>query len=308
MENSKIQWTDHTFNPWVGCSKVSAGCLNCYAETLMAKRYGRVDWGPRGTRSRTSDAMWREPVRWNREAQRDQTRKLVFCCSLADVFEDWNGPITTSKRSVLWRDRAGEYADAEASGFEPYEMATLDHLRCDLFELIDETPNLDWLLLTKRPENIRAMWPQRSPLDYRENVWLGTSPCDQKTADESIPHLLDCRALAPILFLSAEPLIGPVDLRSYLPSLWQCNQRNAIDWVIVGGESGHGARPCDKSWVRDIVRQSQERHVPCFVKQLGANHPDAAGGQCLDDSHKGDDITRWPLELQVREFPEPQHA
>jgi protein gp37 len=123
-ENSKIEWTDHTFNPWIGCTKVSDGCKHCYAEALMDKRYGRVKWGPQGTRQRTSADNWRKPLQWNKQAVKEDKHYRVFCSSLADVFED-NPQLTE------WR--------------------------ADLFNLIAETPNLDWLLLTKRPENINRM-------------------------------------------------------------------------------------------------------------------------------------------------------
>ena len=123
-ENSKIEWTDHTFNPWMGCMKVGPGCDGCYAENLMDHRYGRVRWGAGEPRVRTSTANWRKPVQWNRDASgRDGDRPFVFCASLADVFDNEVDP--------LWR--------------------------ADLFALIDATPNLVWLLLTKRIGNVMKM-------------------------------------------------------------------------------------------------------------------------------------------------------
>jgi protein gp37 len=126
-ENSNIEWTHHTFNPWIGCTKVSDGCKNCYAENLMDKRYGRVKWGPQGTRVRTSEANWKKPLKWNREAEAKGERHRVFCASLADVFED-----------------------------KP-DQPEMEQWRLELLELIIKTPYLDWLLLTKRPENVRGM-------------------------------------------------------------------------------------------------------------------------------------------------------
>jgi protein gp37 len=282
MENSKIQWTDHTFNPWIGCAKVHAGCTHCYAEELMATRYGRVEWGKDGTRARTK--TWGDPIRWDRAAAAAGVRAKVFCASLADVFE---------------------------------LRAELAPWRADLFRLIDRTPNLDWLLLTKRPENVASMWHSLTYVDEsgnewgeskptavrfkRENVWLGTSPCNQETADKAIPSLLESRDLAKVLFLSAEPLIGPVDLSAYLPS-FRDPQRSFVDWVIVGGESGHGARPCAKEWVRSLVNQCEAAGVACFVKQLGLQ-PTIGGIGCDLGSKKGDDPAKWPADLRVREFP-----
>ena len=152
--NSKIEWTHHTFNPWTGCQKVSAGCTNCYAES-WAKRSGVVKWGANGTRRKTSKSNWQQPIKWNREAQEAGERRRVFCASLADVFEDRDD-------LVLWRH--------------------------DLFDLIEETPHLDWLLLTKRPEDawlyLTGMYAGDAPLP---NVWLGTSVEDQQRAEERIP-------------------------------------------------------------------------------------------------------------------------
>lgn len=282
MENSKIQWTNHTFNPWIGCSKVHAGCTHCYAEELMANRYGRVEWGKDGTRSKTK--TWRDPIRWNQLAKQTGERHRVFCASLADVFED---------------------------------RAELRPWRADLFKLIDRTPHLDWLMLTKRPENVASMWHTQVYVDFdgeewgkcvptlkrfkRNNVWLGTSPCNQETAEKSIPHLMKCRDLANCLFLSAEPLIGPIDISAWLPTL-AAPMRPAVDWVIVGGESGHGARPCHKEWIRSILYQCHSAGVPCFVKQLGMQ-PMLGNLACDFASKKGDDPMEWPDDLRVREFP-----
>src|ERR1017187_9307783 len=173
MENSKIGWTDHTFNGWIGCEKVSSGCANCYAKTLMADRYGRVVWGRCGTRVRTSDANWRMPVRWNKNAEALGIRHRVFAASLADVFEDRD-------QLIPWRD--------------------------ELHELIRMTRNLDWLLLTKRPE-VAADYYKSHALPA--NVWIGTSVENQATADLRIPILSSIPAR--VCFLSCEPLLEEID-------------------------------------------------------------------------------------------------
>ena len=271
---TKIEWCHHTFSPWRGCARVSPGCANCYAET-MAKRTGRHGtWGPAGERVVSSDAYWRQPLRWDRAAAKAGERPRVFCASMADVFED--------------RDDLAPH-------------------RARLFRLIEQTPNLDWLLLTKRPENIRPMlsFQQAGPID---NLWLGTSVEDQRRADERIPPLL--AAPAAVRFLSVEPLIEPVRLAL-----------DGIHWVIVGGESGPGARPCHVEWIRSIVRQCREAGVPCFTKQLGAVpilgavEPGWPLGRVFeaDDSgemvrvrlrdRKGGDPQEWPSDLRVRETP-----
>ena len=282
-ENTKIQWTTHTMNPWLGCSKVAEGCENCYAETLMADRYHRVVWGPRGTRQRTK--TWRDQVKWNREAEKANEVRKVFCASLADVFEDFlgvevkDGTISGQRDQVCHQDALAPW-------------------RNELFGLIDRTPFLTWLLLTKRPENVRRMWRGQN----RDNVWIGTSIANQKNADEYVPRLLSCRGLGPVLFLSIEPQIGRIDLSRYLfPS-------PVIDWVICGGESkqGHGEpRTFDMEWARLIVNQCREANVPCFVKQMGSNPEDSSRRipLMLADGHGGD-MAEWPEELRVRQCPE----
>ena len=235
-EFSKIEWCTHTFNPWIGCAKVSDGCKFCYAETLMDTRYGRVEWGVNGTRVRTSDANWRKPLAWNRAAEKAGRRVRVFCASLADVFED-------RPELVAWRQ--------------------------DLYDLIEATPHLDWLLLTKRPENVMGLdsVPVFAALD---NVWIGTSVEDQAAADERIPHLLWIPAR--VRFLSMEPLLGPVDIGRFLGESY-----SAI-WVIVGGESGPKARPMHPAWVRSIRDQCVEAGVPFLFKQWGEYVPTATLG------------------------------
>lgn len=278
MENSNIEWTDHTFNPWIGCTKVSPGCANCYAETLDDKRFSKTlggatkaapvsHWGPGAPRHRTSAAMWRQPLRWDREAAQayldayadrvnngyacDYRRPRVFCASLADWLDD--------EVPVEWL--------------------------ADLLDLIRRTPNLDWLLLTKRPENWHSR--MRSVLDRHENraptivcawlnglppanVWIGTTVEDQKRADERIPVLLSIPAR--VRFLSCEPLLGPVDLNyagAMNPLHGGTPGGERIHWVICGGESGAKARPMHPAWARSLRDQCKAAGVAFFFKQWG---------------------------------------
>lgn len=227
-KNSKIEWTDHTFNPWVGCTKVSPGCDHCYAEGWAKRTGGSALW--QGERRRTSEANWRQPVKWNKQSEAEGRRYRVFCASLADVFDNQAEP--------EWRD--------------------------DLFALIRETPHLDWLLLTKRPQNIAKMLPADWRAGY-PNVWLGTTVENQTEADRRIPHLLNVPAR--VRFLSCEPLLGPVDLTAHF-----LNPQGFTDtprWVIAGGESGPGARPMHSDWARSLRDQCAAAGVPFFFKQWG---------------------------------------
>lgn len=359
-EHTKISWATHTWSPWIGCSKVASGCTNCYAEADFAIRRKKVVWGPKGSRVKTSDAYWKKPLRWN--AMVDDDREMFRdCCyegrndpiliephhpkvfpSLCDPFEDWSGEIV---------DSSGERLDKFDEQWRP---ATMNDLRCDMFKLIDATPNLDWLLLSKRPENILHMWPivEGSPyiaeagamndyqLNRRENVWLIYSASDQESLEAGMRYLLKCRTLSPVLGLSLEPLLGPVNLKLATECDRNCNEytyaecpgtsgpcimQRLVDWVIVGGESGHNARPCALEWIDDIRRQCEAAKVPCFIKQMGSNpvtenaniwHFDrpgrrigaawghgAAGCRINFDDSKGSDPSEWTEELRVQEFP-----
>lgn len=269
-ENSKIEWTHHTFNPWWGCQKVSEGCANCYALTL-SHRWGHDVWGPAKTTSRRmmSEGYWKQPLKWDKEAAASGERKRVFCASMADVFEDHPQVVEARRR---------------------------------LFNLIFQTPHLDWLLLTKRPENIRPMLQQIEDgrghnvwdhlwMEYFQNVWLGTSAENQEQADKRIPELL--RIPARVHFLSCEPLLGPLDLSQWLPDLLQPIHQIPdgdapigvydsfsrqyfpdpaevdIEWVICGGESGPGARPMHPDWARSLRDQCQAAGVAYHFKQWG---------------------------------------
>ena len=289
-EVTKISWTDATFNPWQGCVKVSPACRHCYAER-DTKRFGKVRWGQSGTRVLTSEAYWKKPLKWNRDAQSAGVRKRVFCASLADVFEDWEGRVRQTKGKTLVHTSCG-WQEEVTEQHEGCSRVTINDCRKRLFHLIDATPNLDWLLLTKRPENILRMWVPYFPGGYiaeagsmnqegpRKNVWLGTSVENQVYADKRIPELLKCRHLAPVLFLSCEPLLGPVDLmeihertetgdRFYSAMGTGSPEGAKIDWVIAGGESGPDARPTDADWLRSLRDQCVENDVPFHFKQWG---------------------------------------
>lgn len=294
-KNTKIEWADHTFNPWIGCTKVSPGCDNCYAKAEWDDRRHRAVWGPGQPRSRTK--TWGDPVTWNKEPfyeclscgwrgrEKDSkacgdgydyphrhcpncntteslspARARVFCSSLADVFDNEVPP--------EWRH--------------------------DLFNLITATPELDWLLLTKRPQNIVRMVQDHGCVAGNgtrylpRNVWLGTTTEDQKRADINVPALLEARKQtgAKKTFLSMEPLLGPVDLSRIdvngdfeiypLKGTTECEDYEgpisdtpALDWVIVGGESGHHARPMHPDWARSLRNQCQAAGVPFLFKQWG---------------------------------------
>lgn len=337
-ENTKIEWATHTMNPWRGCSKVHTGCAHCYAEAT-SKRNETIlgTWGPNGTRVVAADRAWLEVFKWNNAAAKAGRRDRVFCASLADVFEDWSGPMVDHLDGDHYTsdvDPSKMVNHEEMRGLDSlgYHYTTMNDVRRRLFALIDSTPSLDWLLLTKRPENVRKFWPavgvksqeqaddrnERGEL-YRRNVWLGTSISDQETADKATPELLKRRDLAPVLFLSAEPLVGPVDLSKWFgvqnEGQWlnvvECGHsrnRYGVNLVIVGGESGPGARPCVTTWVRAIVEQCKIAGVACFVKQLGGDprpsiHPnDSHVLRILDP--KGGNPDEWPLDLRVRQMPE----
>jgi protein gp37 len=267
-DNSKIEWTTHTFNPWWGCARVSPGCRFCYADST-AQRYGHQVWRRKGPRRMLSDANWKKPLRWNREAETAGVRARVFCASMADVFEDH--PDVVEPRARLW-------------------------------PLIEQTPWLDWQLLTKRPENVVEMAPWAN--GWPANVWLGTSVENQEWANRRLPVLREIPAK--IRFLSCEPLIGPVDLTAIRVGDARMWGIDWVDWVIVGGESGAKARHMDVGWALSLVEQCRDRDVPVHVKQLGsvwARGMFWAGERVSTTDPKGGDWTRWPSALRVREYP-----
>jgi protein gp37 len=247
MGRTTIEWTSscrpdgtvvpgYSFNPWLGCTKISPGCAHCYAENLMDTRWKRVTWGRGNPRQRTSETNWKQPLVWDREAKEAGERRRVFCASLADVF------------------------DPEAP----------DQWRSDLFSLIEQTENLDWLLLTKRPELVIeqfGIWQNINP-EAARSIWFGISAEDQERIDERADYLTDIRLAENITFVSAEPLLGDINLASYL---------DYVDWVICGEESGPGARPMKKYWVQTLLRQCRCHGIPFFFKQWGGVNKKAAG-------------------------------
>lgn len=314
MKNTSIEWCDHTFNAWEGCTKVSPGCANCYAEARNNRYHAGKNWGPGAPRMIRSDAYWKEPLKWNKEAAdldvqykrgnfNPHVRPRVFCSSLAD-----------------WLDEEG-----------PIEQ------RVRLLKLIHDTPNLDWLLLSKRPQNWRdhvaaammsfeedrrhptvdeennilakcgkvstkrfleiiapfkradvslwlGQWLEGTP---PSNVWIGTTVEDQQRADERIPELL--KIPAKVRFLSCEPLLGPVDLKPFMwsQSVGTCRHETrrslglqAIDWLIAGGESGPKARPMHPLWAVSLRDQCQAAGVAFHFKQWGGTRN--KGGRYLE--------------------------
>lgn len=253
MKDSKIEWTHHTFNPWWGCKKVSPGCKNCYAEKLDG-RYNSMNkhWGPESDRKPMSDAYWNQPLKWNKQAEKEGVKHRVFTASMADVFE--------------MHDQVKKY-------------------RKKLFKLIEKTPNLIWLLLTKRPENVLKFVPRKFKKNgWPENIWIGTSVENQEYADKRIPLLL--KIPSKVRFLSMEPLIGPVNLHvinanTFLGIYTDCLRGveidngkqillpHKIDWVIAGGESGHGSRPMLPLWVSSLQKECSITETPFFFKQWG---------------------------------------
>ncbi len=321
-ERSNIEWTDATFNPWIGCTKVSPACDHCYAERDFDLRRHVVQWGAGQARKRTSYANWKLPRQWNakpffqcedcghrsegekwREVgpnmgltdsgyacprcnsrSMNEARRRVFCASLADVFDN--------EVPVEWRR--------------------------DLFDLIAATPNLDWLLLTKRIGNVRSLYGGAyldSARPLPANVWLGATICNQDEADRDIPKLLEVPAA--VRFLSIEPMLGPISLTSHgfiapdedgpdrigymvgpddgKSGLWptreQALSKSGLHWIIVGGESGPHARPMHPEWARDLRDQCAAAGVPFLFKQWGefANATQAACSEndCYERSTTG---------------------
>lgn len=251
-ETSNIEWTDSTFNPWEGCQKVGPGCDHCYAENRNARwnKGTAINWGPGAPRRRTSVSNWQKPEKWEREHEAFFTehgrRRRVFCASLADVFDN--------EVAREWRD--------------------------DLATLILNTPNLDWLLLTKRIGNVGRMLGEMFLDGAPDHVWIGATVVNQEEADRDIAKLL--KVPARVRFLSVEPMLGAIDLSEWLPiecvnlsgNPWRRRTKfgepdGGIDWVIVGGESGSKARPMQAEWAQSLRDQCEAAGVPFLFKQHG---------------------------------------
>jgi protein gp37 len=337
--NSAIEWTDQTWNPVVGCSKVSPGCAHCYAETMAARLKGMaladIAAGRDPGRKRHYIDAIDDKGRWSGKLipvpealdDPDSWRKprQVFVNSMSDLFhesilETFIAAVFTSMRrnckhtyQVLTK-RARRMAEV-VGRWRACEHGWITHNGRNPHGYSDKGSGEPGTLVGD-PDN----WPLR-------NVWLGVSCEDQKRADERIPWLL--KTPAAVRFLSCEPLLGPIDLSRWMSGLDVSRDEDGrdlgsasggsdIDWVIVGGESGHDARPCDTSWVRSIVRQCRDASVPCFVKQMGSNPKSTLGGQHTATGtkqfsfnitdKKGGDIAEWPEDLRVREFPRTEVA
>lgn len=328
MSKTSIEWCTDTWNPVRGCSRVSEGCRNCYAERMAARNLPEMRSPTTGNpfAVRGSDGPhWTgvvelipekldEPLHWRKP-------RRVFVNSMSDLFHE------------ALRDEA------------------IDRM----FGVMAQAPQHTFQILTKRPERMpgwfKGIDPDQARMSSRllriaagvpwplPNVWLGVSVEDQATADERIPLLLQTPAAK--RFISLEPQLAPVDLAAWLPICADCNRHRgkptapithhhppALDWVIVGGESGPGARPFDVEWARSTVRQCREAGVACFVKQLGARLITYVGGEDMElvagwkhrrwhdpeftdqrrqeiglRSSKGGDMAEWPADLRVREFP-----
>lgn len=276
MSETTIEWTatplpdgtalpGFSFNPWIGCTAISPGCKNCYAEAL-ARRL-RVKFGPGETRRPASERTWSEPIKWNAQAKKAGIRRKAFSASMADIFDNEG---LAAEREWLW-------------------------------EMVEETSHLDWLMLTKRIGNVMEMIPERWREQLPGNVWIGATIVNQEEADRDVPKLL--RVPAAVRFLSCEPLLGPINLRHLtsgvaglavdaLTGFWEASARverrpgmdwreslkdiptlpaalPKIDWVIAGGESGHGARAMNPAWVRALRDQCVGAGVPFLFKQWG---------------------------------------
>ncbi|PBB96691.1 DUF5131 family protein [Mesorhizobium sp. WSM3862] len=301
-EITAISWADHTFNPWIGCMKVSPACDGCYAEALMDTRYGRVEWGAPGagpgTRARTSAGNWQQPVRWNKAALAKGSRPFVFCSSLADVFDNQ----------------------------VPHQW------RRDLFDIIRSTPSLIWLILTKRPQLIGRLyaeaqrinadgtrWTSELPRDramWPRNAAIGTTVEDQTRAINLFHLACAARDLSPAFtFASFEPLLGPVDPTRIVihegparfddwpevstgivtfnallgaPSI----KLPPLGWAITGGETDQGkhrARPTHPMWFQSLRDQCASAGIPYHHKQNGewTRHRPSAGGDLGGDVRAG---------------------
>lgn len=246
-KGSKIEWTDHTFNPWIGCQRVAPECDHCYAEAMNQRWSGGANWGPKAPRRRTTAAYWLAPRRWNAASAAFEVahgrRQRVFCASLADVFDN--------AVPADWRN--------------------------DLWALIEATPDLDWMILTKRPQNIARMLPESWGAGW-PNVALGVTAGTMAGAKRDIPILQATPTRR--RFISVEPLLERVDLCEELGIWWNQTEgrwirtgEHGIHMMIVGGESGPGARPMHPVWVRSLRDQATAAEVPFMFKQWGEWKP-----------------------------------
>jgi protein gp37 len=302
-EKTKISWADATFNPWRGCVKVSPGCQFCYAERESGRNPAVLGvWGPRGTRVLAAQHYWNMAEKLDRYSQKAGVPRLVFMASLADLFEKWDGQMTDHLTRPLWRNYpAGSYdhpSEVRGPASGPY---TLGHARARVWQTVRATPHLIWLILTKRPENVPAMMPDGA----WPNVWLGTSVESQDYVPR-IDRLLECGRDVGGYFVSAEPLLGHLDLTGCLTGPDHPGPR--VGWVIVGGESGarDKARPFNLFWARSLYEQCAAAGTAYFLKQLG-DRPVRTSARAVEDypaGPGGKDVTLWPLDMRIQEFPD----
>lgn len=253
-ENSKIGWTHHTWNLWRGCTEVSPACDHCYAREL-AKRNPAVlgQWGRGAPRVLAADAYRRLPLKWNQQAAADGERRRVFALSMGDWLDD--------EVPESWL--------------------------AELLDMVRQTPHLDWLLLTKRPQNWKRRLEQASQCfgpenivedwlhgEAPHNVWIGTTVENQLWADYRIPQLLEIPAR--VRFLSCEPIVGEFDF-SHVSWIKWFRISHGLSWVIAGGESGHHARAMKPEWIRNLRDECKTADMPFFFKQWGEWAPDHAG-------------------------------
>ncbi len=320
-DQTRIAWCDSTWNPWRGCTKVSPGCLNCYAEKLVVNRLGG-HWGPNAKRQIAANSTFNAPLRWN--------KKPWICdqCGWATAESDLtncpncNADLCGFHRRRVFSLSLGDWLDPKIP----------IHVLARALDIIRQCEDIDFLLCTKRPElfqsrtglacdleNGKPMFNHETykwMMNWRlrrkapPNVWILTSVEDQKRADERRPHLLKIPAV--VHGLSVEPLLENVTL-----------DLKGIDWVIAGGESGPKSRPCNVDWIRSIRDQCKEASVPCFIKQMGSNmnlfytkenrlnDPLEQLTSGYPDDHqvhfkhpKGADPDEWPADLRIRSFPQ----
>lgn len=329
MGKTSIEWTDRSINPirfgkGHYCQKISPGCANCYASRMQV-RFGNPEFGGHKPGATGGD-VWLDRTKLD-EVRRLRKPSRIFWCDMTDLFGDWvlDGwidlcfatmaltPHHTHQVLTKRPQRMMDYFAKLQSVCDGWEAELRQkHNRPEAVFTPTNLLNLRWLEATKLGGPKSGYVAGGPAIDSETpwplpNVWLGTSCEDQKRADERIPHLLRCQAA--VRFLSCEPLLGPIRLAH--PDFGFPSFNGGLQWVIVGGESGPGARPCGTNWIRSIVDQCHTASVPCFVKQLGANahatplNDAAAGTDCrmrLDD-RKGGDWTEWSEDLRVREFP-----
>lgn len=281
-KNSGIEWTEHTFNPWWGCTKVSAGCTNCYAETWAKRTGGPGIWGADAGRRFFKPKHFNDPTRWNRKAQQAGEYARVMCGSMCDIFE--------------------VHQDPEVN-------AEMDKARAKVWDLIALTENLIWILVTKRPENAGKLTPVEWFYGWPPNVWVMATMETQAMAEKRLPWLESIPAV--VRAVSAEPLVGRLDPRvlrcqrcsgSGLVSVGQslqdcptCHHTGiSVNWIVAGGESGAKARPMDPDWLRDLRDFSLAYDIPYFFKQWGEWAPAPAGwtGRTFKQNTAGETMAR----------------